>query len=183
MMKKLLVLLIALVGTTLAQAQEIKWMSINEALAAQKKNPKKIVMDVYTNWCGPCKMMDKNTFSNADVAAYVNENFYPVKFNAEGNEEVKYMDKTFKNPNYDPKKANTRSAPHMFTYALGVKAYPSLVYFDEAGQYIEAIPGYLQPNQLELYLKLISSDDYKDITSKEDWEEYQENFEPTFKAE
>ena len=47
-------MLIGLSFTTF-QAQEIKWMTMNEALAAQKKVPKKIFMDVYTTWCGPCK--------------------------------------------------------------------------------------------------------------------------------
>ena len=60
-------------------------MSLEEAVAAQAVHPKKIMMDVYTSWCGPCKMLDKNTFQNPDVVEYVNENYYAVKFNAEGN--------------------------------------------------------------------------------------------------
>jgi uncharacterized protein YyaL (SSP411 family) len=58
-------------------------MSFPEALEAQKKEPKKIFMDVYANWCGPCKLLEKRTFSNEDLIAYVNENFYAVKFNGE----------------------------------------------------------------------------------------------------
>ena len=79
-------------------------MSMNQALEAQKKEPKKIFMDAYTVWCGPCKMLDKNTFSNSDVIEYVNENYYPVKFNAEGNEEINFKGQVFKNPQYDPEK-------------------------------------------------------------------------------
>tara|TARA_Y100000815_G_C13342318_1_gene500536 strand:- start:3155 stop:3736 length:582 start_codon:yes stop_codon:yes gene_type:complete len=164
-------------------AQEVEWMALEEALAAQKKKPKKIIMDVYTTWCGPCKMMDKFTFANPDVARYINENFYPVKFNGEGNDTIKYKGNKYRNPYYDPKKANTRNSPHLFAYSLGVKAYPSLVYFDESGDVIQAIPGYLEPNELELFLKLINTDDYKKITTAEAWEEYQENFEPQFKTE
>ena len=81
------------------QAQEIKWMSMNDALEAQKKEPKKIFMDVYTDWCGPCKLLDKKTFHNKDVVSYVNKNYYAVKFNAEGTEEIKYNDFTYTNPN------------------------------------------------------------------------------------
>ena len=55
-------------------------------------------MDVYTDWCGPCKLMDKNTFQNPYVAAYVTEHYYAVKFNAEGNETINYYDNTFTNP-------------------------------------------------------------------------------------
>ena len=56
-------------------------------------------MDVYTEWCGPCKMMDKNTFANRDVLNYINENFYAVKFNGEGNEKINFFDQEFTNPN------------------------------------------------------------------------------------
>ena len=72
-------------------AQEINWMTLDEAVEAQKTTPKKIMMDAYTIWCGPCKMLDKNTFHNKDVADYVNKNYYAVKFNAEGNENVKLI--------------------------------------------------------------------------------------------
>ena len=41
---------------------KINWITIEEAIELQKTAPKKIIMDVYTNWCGPCKMLDKNTF-------------------------------------------------------------------------------------------------------------------------
>jgi len=110
-MKKI-VLFITIIGFSLtAKAQDtasINWMTIEEAMAAQKKEPRKIIMDMYTNWCGPCKMLDKYTFQNKDVAAYVNKNFYAVKFNAEGNKEVLFLGKKFSNPNYDATKKNRR---------------------------------------------------------------------------
>ena len=65
-MKKIILLLILLIAgvSVNAQESEINWMSLEEAVQAQAKNPKKIMMDVYTSWCGPCKMLDKNTFQN-----------------------------------------------------------------------------------------------------------------------
>ena len=56
-------------------AQEINWMSLEEALEAQKTAPKKIFIDAYTVWCGPCKMLDRNTFKNEDVVKYINKNY------------------------------------------------------------------------------------------------------------
>ena len=49
-------------GLAFGQAASINWMSLEEAVAAQQKEPRKIMMDVYTQWCGPCKMMMANTF-------------------------------------------------------------------------------------------------------------------------
>ena len=52
-------------------------------------------MDVYTKWCGPCRLLDKKTFGNPDVSGYISQNFYAVKFNAEGDEEIFFMIKVF----------------------------------------------------------------------------------------
>ena len=117
-----------------------KWMSLPEALEAQKTKPKKIFMDVYTLWCGPCKLLDKKTFANKDVARYINEHYYAVKFNAEGNEEIAFYDQLFRNPNYDPNRRG-RNATHQFTQFLGIKGYPTMVFFSEDGDPIMPVVG------------------------------------------
>ncbi|MEM1002907.1 MAG: DUF255 domain-containing protein, partial [Bacteroidota bacterium] len=93
-------LIIACLYTSNLVCQEIKWVTIEKALELQKQVPKKIIMDMYTKWCGPCKMLDRNTFKNPDVIEYINANYYAVKFNAEGNDEIVFKDKTFTNPGY-----------------------------------------------------------------------------------
>lgn len=151
-MKKILFLLFVFTGTMATQAQEIKWMTIDEALAAQKKNPKPIFMDVYTDWCGPCKMLDKNTFGNADVANYINKNYYAVKFNGEGNTEVNYKGVKYTNPKFDPNRKG-RNSIHEFTLFLKVEGYPSMYILDKKGDIEKVIVGYYQPEQLLSELK------------------------------
>lgn len=147
MKKIILTLFIALGAALSAQAQEINWISMDDALAKQKKEPKPIFMDVYTDWCGPCKMLDKNTFSNQEVADYINKNYYPVKFNAEGNSAINYKGKKYTNPNFNPDRKG-RNAVHEFTLFLKVRAYPSMMIFDSKGEVKEPIIGYLTPQQL-----------------------------------
>ncbi len=151
-MKKLLLTLFVALGALATQAQEIKWMTIDEALAAQKKKAKPIFMDVYTDWCGPCKMLDKNTFHDAAVVSYINDNYYPVKFNAEGNSVVNYKGKKYSNPQYVADRKG-RNAVHEFTLFLKVQAYPSMMIFDNKGEIKAPIVGYHTPQQLLDVLK------------------------------
>ncbi|NNE55628.1 MAG: thioredoxin fold domain-containing protein [Flavobacteriales bacterium] len=158
---------------------EINWMTLEEAVEAQKKNPKKIMMDVYTKWCGPCKMLDKNTFHHADVAAYVNKNYYPVKFDAEHPDPIVFNGQTYSNPNYVPNKAG-RNGVHELSRAMGVSAYPTIVFLDEQQQMIIPLKGYKTPQDLELYLKFFYADEHKNVTTQEQWEAYRNNFTATW---
>lgn len=151
-MKKLLIALVLIVSTATIQAQEIKWMTFDEAIALQKKDPKPIFMDVYTTWCGPCKMLDKNTFQTKEVSEYINANYYAVKFNGEGNVEVNYKGKKYTNPGYDPSRTG-RNSMHEFTGFLNVEGYPSMYVFDRSGEIAKVIVGYRQPDQLLEELK------------------------------
>lgn len=181
-MKKIrFILLLAVFTSVNSIAQEINWITLEKAVALQKQAPKKIMMDVYTSWCGPCKMLDKNTFQNADVVDYVNKHYYAVKFNAEGNESVDFKGKTFSNPGYKPELAKRRNSQHQLAGYFQVSAYPTIVFMDERGDLIAPIRGYKNPNQLELYLKMFKSDDHKALDSQEKFNNYYTAFKSEFK--
>ncbi len=50
-----------------AQDKEIKWLSFDEASELAVKEPKMILVSVYTDWCGWCKKMDRETFTDNEV--------------------------------------------------------------------------------------------------------------------
>ena len=106
---------------------EIRWLSWNEAVAAQAETPKKIFVDVYTDWCGWCKVMDRQTFTDPEVIKYMNDNFYAVKFNAEKEDPL-----TFRGQEYKVVSGGRRGI-HTLAYALldGQLSYPSYVYLNE----------------------------------------------------
>lgn len=179
---KYLILISFLLTTVATNAQEVQWLSFEEAMAKQAEEPKKIIMDVYTNWCGPCKLLDKRTFQNKYVANYINEHYYAVKFNAEGNENISYKGQEFVNPNFKPEMTNRRNGVHQFTSTLGVQGYPTIVFFDEETNMIVPLTGFLTPQQIELYLKMMKTDAYKDIKTQEEFQKYQEAFVPEFEG-
>ena len=76
----------------------LKWTSFNDVDKLIKKDAKKhiskkYVVDVYTDWCGWCKKMDKATFEDSAVGAYANPKFYSIKLNAESKNIIKYKGK------------------------------------------------------------------------------------------
>ncbi len=156
-------------------SETVNWVTIEQAIEAQKKNPKPIMMDVYTSWCGPCKMLDKNTFQDPRVAKYLNENFYSVKFNAEGPDSLVYQGKSYKNPDYVPNNPG-RNGVHEFTMALGVNSYPTVFFMDKTGQPLMPLVGYRTPAQIELYLHLFAKEKYLEIQTQEQFAEYEKNF-------
>lgn len=162
-----------------APAQEhkgpVKWYSFGEAVAMQKKKPKPIMVDVYTTWCGPCKMLSTNTFGNEQIAKYLNENFYPVKFDAETFDSVTFNGITFKNKN----KPGTQRPVHDFAISIldGQLSYPSIVFLNEEIKRIQTIKGYYKPDQFEPVMKFFGSGKYKTIN----WEEFQKTFVPEIK--
>ena len=179
-MKFYILTVLILLSSLSVVAQSINWVTMDRALELQKNAPKNIMIDVYTTWCGPCKMLDKNTFTNKDLIAFVNANYYAVKFNAEGNELVNYKNQLFKNPNYDPAKAKRRNSAHQFSQYLGVRAYPTIVFLDHNAELIAPIPGYQTVQKIEIYLQLFKDQTYKDVNSQEAFNTYYQNFKPTF---
>lgn len=137
--------------TTSAQQAEpentglVKWMDLKTAQELNKKIPKPIFIDVYTDWCGWCKHMMKTTFSNSGLANYINAYFYPVRFNAETPDTVEFQDKKYINKNI-----GTRS-PNDFAVILleGKLSYPTIVFYNNNYKFKMLAPGYMSVKDLE----------------------------------
>ncbi len=145
----------------------IKWMTIEQAEASQKKNPKKILVDVYTTWCRWCKVADSAVYKNREIAHYINQHFYSVKFNAEKHEPV-----TFKNVRYVF--INDERNVHEFARYLlnGKLSYPGTAFIDEKGNLIDAKNGYMDAYFFEAILNYYGSGAYKTMK----YSDFEDNF-------
>ena len=178
-MKKIRMILaiIGLIAANISNAQEstskkINWMTFEEAVKLNETSPKKIFIDVYTDWCGWCTKMDQTTFIDPTIVDYMNENFYAVKFNAEQTEPIEFMGYTFVNRNNSN---GTRKSTHELAQALlqGKMSYPSYVFMNEKNQALTIVPGYSKAEEFIKILKYIGTDAFLNTTF-EDFSKTQE---------
>ena len=116
-------------------AETIKWYSYNEAMALNKSMNKKVYINFYTDWCGYCRMMEKKTFTDEKVIAYLNTNYIPVRVNAEKERKVAMM--------------------------YGAQAFPDNTFITEKGELIGKQPGYLSPEDFLKVITFVYEDKYK----------------------
>jgi len=177
-MKKLVLFVLLTLSYSWLLGQEnkpqIDWITWQEAEKRMADEPRKVLVDVYTKWCGPCKMMNKTTFQDPLVVNYVNENYYAIKFDAEGPETIEFKGSVFKNEGYDPNKTG-RNSTHDLTRAIapvnGRIAYPTIVYMNEDFKILVPQQGFQKTPQIMPILSFIAEDAYKN----QSFEEYTSN--------
>ena len=163
---------------TILEPSPIKWLTIEQADSLFKKNPKPMLIDVYTDWCGWCKYMIKTTFASKGIASYINQNFYPARFNAEIFDTVVYNGKTYTNPG-----VGTKPKHDFAKYLLkGRFSFPTIVYIDR-NRKINPVPGYLEVKDIEPLLVYFSEDIYINV-SYNAWKlMYEFNYPKVYKEE
>lgn len=133
------------------EAYKVKWYSMNQYDSLVKTGDRKIIIDVHTDWCAPCLKMDNYTFSDKRIAQYINENYFPIKFNGEDKDSIIYQNETF----------YATSKTHQLTHKLNISAYPTLLFIDENGTLITKEAKFFSPNEMEIVLHYILGSHYK----------------------
>lgn len=134
---------------------KIEWLTLEEAFARNQKAPRKILIDVYTDWCGWCKVMDKKTFTHPEVIKYVNQTYYAVKLDAEGKEPITVGGTTYE---FDVSKRSHQAA---IALLQGKMSYPTIVYLDESFNMIQPISGYMEAPKFHQVITFLGGDFHK----------------------
>jgi len=142
----------------------IQWLTIEQAYAMNQKEPRKILIDIYTDWCGRCKVMDRETYKNAEVIDYINKKFYAVKLDAEQTGAITLGNQKFE---FIPQ---GQKGVHQLALALtnNQPSYPTTVFLDDKFQMIQPLPGYMKAKEFHEVITFFGDNFHK----KESFEDY-----------
>lgn len=165
---RVLALLATVVLTTVAAigGDGVAWLSVDEAVARSKNEPRPILVDVYTGWCGWCKRMDKSTYADSAIVAYINRTFWAIKFDAEQKDSLVFNGRVFRYV--------TERKAHEFALSLLSEqmSYPSTVFLNPDFSMIQPIAGYLDPASMAPILAYIG----EGANRTTEWKDFQRTF-------
>ncbi len=131
------VLFLSIITTSSATGIEFFHGTWEEALEKAALEEKVIFVDAYTTWCGPCKRMARNVFTDQKVGDFFNEKFVSMKIDMEKEDGIKFQQK------------------------YPVQAYPTLYFIDGKGKVVQKVKGaQTVDNFLSLGASILSKVDY-----------------------
>jgi thioredoxin-related protein len=140
------------------EKETLNWLTLSEVEAKLKEQPRPVLIDLYTDWCGWCKVMDKKTYTNQQLIKYLNEKFYVVKLNAETKQELNWRGKKY---NFNPQYKTNDIAVYL---TGGELAYPTTVIIPDNNSSPQPIAGMLEVKDMELITTYFGEDKYGKVS-------------------
>ena len=140
------------------RAGPVGWVNWNQGISEAAITKRPILVDVYTDWCGWCKRMDKDVYSRDDVREYLSKNFITVKLNAESAEEARYKDRTL--------------TSRALAQQLRVSGYPTTIFLRANLEHMGNVPGYIPADRFLRLLRYIGEDH---IGRGVSWQEFEKS--------
>lgn len=134
--------------TSFKKADELKWMSFDEGYKLAQKKGKIMLVDVYTDWCGWCKRMDRDTYGKSEIISLINEDYVAIKFNPE-TQGISY---TFEGKKY----SGDQLAGVLSQNQLS--GYPTTVFYYPKGKKTNVVGGYFDAERFKGVLEGVKSE-------------------------
>jgi len=128
----------------------LSWKTFDEGIVLAGQTNKKLLVDVYTDWCTWCKKMDSDVYTDKRVIEALNASFVLVKLDAESDKTVHYEGKSLSETE--------------FARMVGVTGYPSTLFFDSTGKPITLLPGYVPAPKFVPVLRYIGDNHYQTVS-------------------
>ena len=126
------------------------WVTLEQAQRQAIDEGKYILLDIYTEWCGFCRRMNKETYADKRVQNALDSYFYPVRINAESSTRVTFLGETY--------------AMRDLAHAFGVSSYPTTIFITPDGEPVASQPGFIEAARFHKMLSFVGSESYKNQT-------------------
>jgi thioredoxin-related protein len=138
-----------------AFAEGQSWVGWDAGLQQARQLQRPVLVDVYTQWCGWCKRMDRDVYSREDVRDYLGQKFVTVKLDAEAADPGKYGGRAY----------TSRTLASEFR----ITSYPTTVFLKPNGEHLVSVPGYIAPERFLLLLRYIRDGHFERGVAWEDF--------------
>lgn len=149
----LLTILITITGLA-GDKIELKWKNFDVGISEAKQTKKKILLDVYADWCKWCKKLDAEVYAEPKVAAYLNKHYILIKVNGESNNKLTYK--------------NEKMTEQQLSQGFGVTGFPTIIFLESNGDAIDKLGGFVPADRFLPILQYIGEDHYQ----KMKWDEF-----------
>jgi len=126
------------------------WVSLEEAQHQALDKGRYILLDVYTEWCGFCRRMIRETYADKRVQEALDQYFYPVRIDAESLRMV-----TFQGQSYSMQD---------LALAFGVQSFPTTIFLNPQGEPVALQPGFIEAERFHKMLSFVGSESYRTQT-------------------
>jgi thioredoxin-related protein len=130
-----------------SKAEKLTWNSFDAGIKKAQSSGKKVLIDVYADWCKWCKTMDTVTYVDSKIKEYLNKNYVLIKLDGESRDQL----------TYDGKKMSAAE----FAQGMGVTGFPATLFLKSNGGAITMLPGYSEPKMFIQVLSFIGENHYE----------------------
>jgi thioredoxin-related protein len=122
---------------------KLDWLNLDAAVNKAKSQNKHVIVNVYTTWCGYCRLMDKQTFGDHEVASHLRENFVLAKVNGEASSKVHWQ--------------GQEMTEREFARAVGVTGFPATYFLKPNAEMLGGVSGYIRTPEFLIYARYVST--------------------------
>jgi thioredoxin-related protein len=130
-----------------------QWHGWEDGVREVQISGKYMLVDVYTDWCGWCKKMDREVYTHPQVQQLLAANFVIIKLNAESTNLIT--------------NGTNQYTEQELAKTLDVKGYPTILVYNKQFQLVSRFSGYYESSEFIRYLKYISGKHYTKHTFQE----------------
>ena len=123
--------------------RRLDWLAFDAAAARASKEGKHVIVDVYTTWCGWCKVMERQTYGDSEVADYLTRNFVLAKVNGESSAKMHWK--------------GQEMTEREFTRMVGVNGFPTTFFFKPDLDVVGGVPGFISPQAFMIYARYVGT--------------------------